>query len=75
MYYKERQVAQSLGCTWVLGNPGILRKGGGGGGGGGRVLHVSQSWDLYLGTRESQDIQTRGWGYRCLNPGMYILGY
>ena len=35
MYYRERQVTQSLGCTWVLGNPGILRKGGGGGGGGG----------------------------------------
>ena len=32
MYYRERQVAQSLGCTWVLGNPGILRRGGGGGG-------------------------------------------
>ena len=66
MYYRERQVAQSLGCTWVLGNPGILRKGGGG-------VHVSQSWDLSgmyilgclnpgmnLGTRESQRYSDKG---------------
>ena len=38
---------------------------------------MSQSWDLpgmYVGTRESQDIQTRGWGGRGVQvpPGMYL---
>ena len=41
---------------------------------------MSQSWDLpgmYVGTRESQDIQTRGWGGGGgrgvqVPPGMYL---
>ena len=33
-----------LGCTWVLGNPGILRQGGGGGGVGGSI--PGSSWDV-----------------------------
>ena len=50
-------------------DPGILRQGG---------EHVSQSWDVYtwvLGNPEIFRHGGGGGGYRCLNPGMYILGY
>ena len=40
--------------TWVLGNPKIFRQGGGGGTG------ASILGCIYLGTRESQDTQTKG---------------
>ena len=54
MYYRERQVAHSLGCIY-LGNRESrdTQKGGGG-------VHVSQSWDLYLGTRVYRRINVLG---------------
>ena len=68
-----------LGCTWVLGNPGILRQGGGGGrslnpGGNSGILQhgsiLGSSWDVLGYYRESYDTQTR-WGDHYLG---IILG-
>ena len=55
---------------WVLGNPGIFRQGGGGGGGGG--IGASILGCIYLGTRESQDTQTKGRSISWDLPGMYL---
>ena len=51
--------------TWVLGNPKIFRQGGGGTG-------ASILGCIYLGTRESQDTQTRGGSISWDLPGMYL---
>ena len=59
--------------TWVLGNPEIIRhRGGGGGGGGMGVGGYRCLTPMNLGTRESQDTQTRGGSISWDLPVMYL---